>query len=122
MGYWGEGLFDNDCSRDDLNEMLGPWVKEIEKLLGSSEATEWDEVAPDELAIRMKILLLLHREDFPLENYPRSAILNNNRSQFEEGWREYAAENVFQLKRLETILALWDELTAVSKAWEDHLR
>ncbi len=45
MGYWGDGLFDNDCSRDVLNEMLGPWIKDIERLSGSSKATEWDEMA-----------------------------------------------------------------------------
>lgn len=115
MGYWGAGLFENDCSRDVLNELLAPWIKEIEELSGSSEATEWDGIAADELAIRMRILVLLHREKFPLESYPQPEILKTNRSAFEQGWRNYAGDNAFQNERLRNILEIWDEMVSVSE-------
>ncbi len=66
----------------------------------------------------MQILLLLDREEFPLENYPQSEILKNNRSAFEQGWRNYAGENEFQIKRLVRILEIWDQMVNVSETWE----
>ena len=69
MGFWGPGLFESDYSRDALNDILAPWIDDIERLSGSKRATVWDEVDPDELAIKMKVLLVLRRAKFPIESF-----------------------------------------------------
>lgn len=121
MGYWGEGLLDSDYAADALNHILAPWVKAIEKLSGKPESAQWDEFAADELTLRIHILLLLHREKYPLENFPKSEILKSNRPKFESGWISYAEGNEYQLKRLKKILEIWDKLVEISEDWEQRI-
>lgn len=111
MGYWGTQLFEDDCARDVLCEILAPWLESVETLAGEEATAHWDDVFADEIAIKMSILMLLRENGYPIEAMPNSSILKSNRPVFERNWKECAAGEEgteFQLQRLDTMLDIWD--------------
>ncbi len=116
MGYWGEDIFDNDGTRDALNEAVAPLLDAVANGLDNPNSAEWDEVDSSDLIAKMAMCKALIDAGLPIERFPDSRRLAAAMNRFSARWLKYSGgDNTFQLARLRRIEGLADAIIAAAR-------
>ena len=117
MGYWGTASFENDYSRNILDEFVATLSESIKSGIKDAEVVEWDSYAIDKLVVDMEVFLALVDRGLPIPVFLEWRDLKNELPVFERKWLENAQGQDLHTRRLDAIRTLWLQVAA---ALEKH--
>ncbi len=118
MGYWGTGSFENDYSRNILDDFVSELSKSIVKGISDPEVVEWDSYAIDKLVVDMEVFMALVGGAIPVPVFLDWHQLDERLPIFEKQWLKNAHDQEFHTRRLIDIKELWLRVVEVLKKHE----